>query len=144
MTRKEVSQVYYYSREIEKLEREVEKLQDRREQFETAALRSKKLDGMPRAAGGAGSPTELAGIGAAETKKLIDDMLVILRRYKYKLEMKRKEIYEYITTLDDPLIEQIIMYRCIDLCKWSQVAAYVGGDNTEDSVRKAFERHFDK
>ena len=142
MTRKEVSQIYYYNREIEKLERDVEELQARREQFETSNLRSTKLDGMPRAAGGKNNPVENAAIAAAEIKKAIDEQLKIIERYKYRIEMKRKEIYEYITTLDDPLIEQIIMYRCINMCKWSQVAAYVGGDNTEESVRKAFNRHF--
>ena len=144
MTRKEVSQIYYYNREIEKLEKDTEELQMRREQLETSALRSTKLDGMPRASGGKSSPTETAGIAAAEIKKAIDEQLKIIERYKHKIEMKRKEIYEYITTLDDPLIEQIIMYRCINLCRWSQVAEYVGGNNTEDSVRKAFERHFEE
>lgn len=142
MKRKEVTQIYHYSKEIEKLEREIDKLQERKAQIENSTLRSPKLDGMPRSGRGDGSPVEKAGILAGEIKTLIDEQIAIVERYKFKIEMKRKEIYEYITSLDDPQLEQIIMYRCINLCTWDQVAAYVGGQNTEDSVRMRFNRHF--
>lgn len=142
MTRKEVTQIYHYSKEIEKLERDIDELQERRSQIEDSVLRSPKLDGMPRSGKGSNSTTETAGILAAEIKQLINEQVQTIERYKYKIEMKRKEIYEYITSLEDPQLEQIIMYRCINLCTWDQVAAYVGGQNTEDSVRMRFNRHF--
>ena len=142
MTRKEVLQIYHYNKEIEKIERDIDELQERRRQLEDSVLRSPKLDGMPRSAKGTSRPTEAAGMAAAEMKRLIDEQIHTIERYKYKIELKRKEIYEYITSLEDPQLEQIIMYRCINLCTWEQVAAFVGGQNTEDSVRMRFNRHF--
>ena len=53
---------------------------------------------------------------------------------------KKKEIYDYIATIDDSLMRQIIMYRCLSLCTWEEVAIYVGGGNSADSVRKLFVR----
>jgi len=52
-------------------------------------------------------------------------------------------VYEYISELDDALVELIILYRCINLCTWDQVAAHIGGGNTADSVRMIFNRHFE-
>lgn len=142
MTRKEVLQIYHYDGLIERLQEEVEELQEKKERFEDAMLKSPKLNGMPRASGEKSDPTAAAGIAAAEIKKLIEEELQLIERYKYKRELARKEIYEYITTLDDPQLEKIIIYRCIDLKTWDQVAEKVGGGNTEGSVRMRFNRHF--
>lgn len=130
MTRKEITRIYYYNKEIEALENALDDI-------ETGSLQSPKLDGMPKAAQGKSNPTEERGIAAADLRTMIED-------YKRSIEIRRKEIYEYITQLDDPLMELIIMYRCINLCTWDQVAAYVGGQNTADSVRMAFNRHFEE
>ncbi len=53
------------------------------------------------------------------------------------------DIENYINSISDSHIRRIISLRVIDRLPWTQVAQQIGGGNTEDSVRKAFERHFD-
>ena len=130
MTKKEINQIYYYNKQIEKLTQDLIEI-------ETGQLRSPRLDGMPRAVQGKTDPTGNAAASAADIKVLIEE-------YRHKIEMKRREVYRYISELDDALIELIILYRCINLCTWDQVAAQIGGGNTADSVRMAFNRHFEE
>ena len=130
MTRKEINQIYYYNKQIEKLTQDLIDI-------ESGTYRSPQLDGIPRGASGKSDPTGTAGTSAADIKTLIEE-------YRYKIERKRREVYEYISELDDALVELIILYRCINLCTWDQVAAHIGGGNTADSVRMIFNRHFEE
>lgn len=123
MTRKELSQIYYINREIEMWERELESV---------TSLQSPRLDGLPRGSE-TGDSTANKALQAAEIREIINGLLA-------KLQLKRKEIYDYIATIDDSLMRQIIMYRCLSLCTWEEVAIYVGGGNSADSVRKLFVR----
>lgn len=128
MTKKEISQVYFLNREIEMWQRELEQLR-------SGGLQSPKLNGMPRA----GKISDPTGDKASEEANIELMIESLLERVKFA----RKEIYNYISSLDDSLLRQIIMYRCVSLCKWGEVAIYVGGNNTAESVRKIFDRHFE-
>ena len=128
MTKNEINQVYYLNREIEMWERQLKELRE-------GGLQSPKLNGMPRA----GTTSDSTGDKAteeADIELLIENLLV-------RIQLARKRVYEYIDSLDDSLVRQIIMYRCVSLCSWEEVAIYVGGRNTADSVRKVFDRHFE-
>lgn len=70
-----------------------------------------------------------------------------VRRLQRKLNRRIEELMdlveetnEYIESIDDSLIRQIIALRYINGLTWEQVAASIGGNNTADSVRKAAER----
>ena len=63
---------------------------------------------------------------------------------KSELEILRISITEYIMSIDDSLIRQIIKLRCIDLKTWTKIAIAVGGYNTADSVRMIYNRYIDK
>lgn len=131
MTKEEITKIYYYDRLIEELERELEEI-------EAADLQSPKLDGMPRSTRGKSDPTGDRGTMAADIKQTIEEM-------KRKMERKRKEIYEYIKTMDDdPQLSLIILHRCINLCTWDEVAARIEGPNSPDSLRMMFHRHFQR
>lgn len=123
MTRKELSEIYYINREIEMWKRELDDI---------TSLQSPRLDGLPRG-GETSDATAAKAVRAAQISETIDGLLA-------RLQLKRKEIYDYIATIDDSLMRQIIMYRCLSLCTWDEVARYVGGGNTADSVRKLFVR----
>ena len=56
---------------------------------------------------------------------------------------KQREIFEYIGSVDDSMIRMIIIFRCVDLCTWAEVAKNIGGPMTADSARMAFNRHFE-
>lgn len=46
--------------------------------------------------------------------------------------------------VDDPLMEQILHLYCVDGLPWRQVAAGIGGNNTEESVRKQYTRFMER
>lgn len=126
MTKEELNQVYYINREIEMWQRKLEELRE-------TELKAPELDGTPSGSQ-KGDPTGQKAIEIAGVEEIIDGLLV-------KLQIKRKEIYTYISGIDDSLMRQIVMYRCLSLCTWEEVAIYIGGRNTAESVRKMFERY---
>lgn len=74
-----------------------------------------------------------------------------IKRYEEKLRAAEGELLEllnaaeeYIESIDDSRLRLIIRLRVIDELSWRQVAQRIGGGNTEDGVRKAFDRLFDE
>ena len=59
-----------------------------------------------------------------------------------ELELLRQtnEIQRFINSIKDSHVRRIITLRVVDELSWNEVADRMGGMNTEDSVRKAFER----
>ena len=53
------------------------------------------------------------------------------------------EVEEFIASIKDSHIRRIVNLRIVDGLSWCEVARKIGG-NTEDSVRKAFERFMEK
>lgn len=53
------------------------------------------------------------------------------------------EIEDYISLIDDYLIVRIIRLRVIEGKSWKEVAKNIDG-NTEDSIKKAYYRHFEE
>lgn len=53
-------------------------------------------------------------------------------------------VEKYIEDIEDRLVQLILRYRYLDGLTWNEVAIKLGGDNTEDSVRKRAERHLEK
>ena len=60
------------------------------------------------------------------------------------LEMELMEtlnqVEEFIASVDDSRMRRIITLRFIDNLSWNKVADRIGGNNTEDSVKKSFYR----
>lgn len=56
----------------------------------------------------------------------------------------RNDVEEYIDTIDDSRMRRIIRMRFIDKLTWNQVANNIGGGNTEDSIRMAFNRFIEE
>ncbi len=54
---------------------------------------------------------------------------------------ERIRIERYIAKVEDSLLRQIFTYRFVNGLPWRQVAACVGGSNTEDSVRMLCKRY---
>ena len=50
------------------------------------------------------------------------------------------QVEEFIASLDDSRMRRIITLRFIENLSWNKVADRIGGNNTEDSVKKAFYR----
>ena len=130
MTRQEAYQIYY-------LNKEIKTLQDRLDRMRNSGLRSPKLDGMPRSSGGISKPVENQAVREADLEKRIERLLK-------RIQKQRRKIFMYIDNVEDPLLRMIIIFRCVDLCTWEEVAGNIGGPVTADSARKSFNRHFER
>lgn len=128
MNKRDLKQIYY-------IKLEIKMLSEKRDNLEQSILKSPKLDGMPRSAK-ISKQTEAKAIELAEIKEILEEL-------EYRTLVEAKKIYEYIRGIDDSLLRQIIIRRCIDLMTWREVADKVGGNNTEDSVRMYYERHIE-
>lgn len=75
------------------------------------------------------------------TKKIfLNQQKSTLAVFEYDLLNKTNEVQDFIVSIDDSRMRRIITARFIDRMSWNKVADRIGGGNTEDSVRMAFER----
>ena len=121
VSKKELSQLYYLSREIE---------QDRKrlEELEAAAQGStQQITGMPRAAGFG----DKVGKYAAEIAVLKGMIEQKLQRCWHEL----KRLNRYIASVEDSQMRQILTLRYINHMTWQQVASAMGNYNTADNLR---------
>lgn len=130
MTKKELSELYYLNREIEKLSKDLETLEN------SSYIGSSEITGLPRGNSKSDSVGKMA-IEIAEIKELIKLM-------KDESVLKYNKILRYINGINDVYIRMILSFRYINGLDWLQVAENIGGRNTADSVRMAHNRFLNK
>lgn len=92
------------------------------------------FSGMPRS----GSTRNVT----ADNLALYVDLKKEIEEQQAEYLRKQVEIEHFIGTVDDLYIRRIISYHFIDHLTWRQTAQRIGGGNTADSARKAFNRYF--
>ena len=127
MTNKELSQLYFLNKEIKQLESKLMELET------TAYKATPNLTGMP----GSGKCSDKVGRYAAE----IPDLKALINLNIEKCWHEKRRLERYIQSIDDSLIRQIFFLRYIELKKWEDVAASLGGNNTENSVKQIHSRY---
>lgn len=132
MDRHKLSQYYYLSKELGMWEKEYKELK------EMSYCKGQQITGMPF------QNTNLTSDKVADVAMKLITTTETINAYRVNLAVLRAEIDNYIITLDDMLLRQIILYRCIELKTWEQVAVSIGGGNTADSCRMYFNRKFPK
>lgn len=132
MTRRQLSQIYYLKKELQMWERELNEL------IQSSQVKAQSIDGIPFQNTGEVSDK------VAQTAIKIIEHTEMVEALRFNIAERVREIDEYIMTLDDPLLKQIIQYRCCKLMSWDKVATMVGGNNTADSCRKYFNRKIEK
>ena len=127
LNRDELKGIYYANKEIERLKRRVEEL-------ETDVINiTDKNNCMPKTYG--------------ETTRLIKDIIdtkEILWLRTQSLMINKDMAERYIASIPDILVRLVLAYRYIDNLSWYQVACNIGGNNTEESVKKIAYRYFNK
>lgn len=128
MTTKDLSQLYYLKKEIKHDE---ETLDELRTKYENP--NSPNLSGMP--AGGTGeSKIELLLESIVDTENIINAKM-------QECIAQRNIIERFIASIPDSLTRQIFEYRFVNGLPWSQVAANIGGGNTENGVKQLCSRY---
>lgn len=129
MTKAELEQIYYLNRELKLWETELER------------VRCKSLVGSPLPGNSHGSGVSDKVADRAERIIELENRIIAKRD---EIQRLRDEAVEYIYGIPDSLTRQIIYYRCVSLMSWRRVAYEVGGNNTEESVKKIYYRFFGK
>jgi len=127
LTRADLERVYY-------LKKDLEYWQERRANLEAdIAPPIKNIDGMPFAHTNAiTDPTQDKAIKLAQTARVIDGKI-------NEIQIAIAEIEKFILSLDDPLLRQIIIRRCVQCMTWAEVARTIGNQSA-DTVRQIYHR----
>ena len=126
MTKKELSQLFYLNREIQRNKDKLARLRGR------ATSTTSSISGMPHAAGISDKTALAAEIAYLDG---IIDAQIQQTFYEYN------RLIAYINGITDSATRQVIELRFVNGLTWQQVAYSIGGDNTADSVRKICDRH---
>lgn len=77
-------------------------------------------------------------------RRLLSTRKITLLSLKAEIDETLNSVYEFIASIESSHERRIITMRIIDKLSWRQIAQVMGGNNTEDSVRKAYERFLEK
>ena len=129
MTEKQLNQIYYLSKEKKMWEGKLKELTE---------IKAVSYDNS-----GAGHNSDISSpvVRLAEQREKIRE---IISAKLAEISYVEREILEYINTIDDSLVRQIMIHRHIELRSWVQVANAIGGNNTAESVRKIHDRFLQK
>lgn len=131
MTLKELSQLYYLNREIERDQERLEKLR-----ASASAPGAPNYDGMPK------SPSFENRLERYIAE--IVDLEAIIQAKITQCLHERARLERYIAEIPDSLTRQIFQLRFINGLTWLQIAYSVGGNNTEEGVRKRVYRYLEQ
>lgn len=132
MTVKELSQLYWLNREIEMDQERLAELEAK-----ATSISSPNLSGVP---GGSNHFDNKIQRYVAD----IVDLQMIIATKQQRCIHERSILERYIADIKDSLLRQIFTLRFINGLTWNQVAAHIGGNNTEASVKMACYRYIDK
>ena len=132
--------------QIKKIESEIAKTEKRLEEIETGEHVKDKVRGGP----GGNQSFNIEGIPVKEyerkktslyfKKLLLNKRKIDLEKLEIEIIKKTDEVETFISEIDDSRMRRIIRMRFIDNMSWNKVADNIGGGNTEDSIKKAFQR----
>lgn len=124
---KELNDYYLLSQAIEELENRIKHL-------EAQLYVSPRFDKVGTSESSGKNTTEKKYIHLLEKKEE-------LQRKKSELAERKIRIEVYIDNIADTLIRSIAIKRVLEKKRFRQIANELGGNNTEDSVKKMYYRH---
>ncbi|MFG6377726.1 MAG: sigma-70 family RNA polymerase sigma factor [Lachnospiraceae bacterium] len=128
MTAEEINSIYYINKEIEHIQKELYDLKTKN------FYKSNILTGMPK-----GNSEHDIFSDYAEDIKTLEDML----HYNLKkLQMERKKMEEFLSSIEDVELRLIVRLRAVNNMKWEEIGAELGMERT--TVSKKFYRFFRK
>lgn len=131
MTRQELKQVRYLKREIELLQEQIAAVE--------AEIVTDKVKGSDPDHPWTERSFIIKGLPGERNEKLLR-LRDRLERRKSDLQDMRAEIFEWVESVDDSLLRQVIILRHVNGLSWRQVAREIGAGTTWDSLRKMHDR----
>lgn len=126
VTREELSQLYFLRREIEGQKQRIRELRN--------TLKSPAMSGMPKS-GRVSDPV-------ARTAELIEKQEQLLIKSVQQCLKQQNRLLEFIGSVEDSRMRQILQYRHLDGLSWVQVAHRMSV--TPESVKMAYKRFLEK
>lgn len=128
MTKRDLEKVYFLKRELKMWEKRLEEL------YADISQDTKAADGMPHSVtNNVSSPTESKAIQIA-------DHIDMIKGKQAEIRIAIREVEAFIVGIDDPLIRQVVEFRCAYCMAWEDVAEKIGNKNTAESVRQMYHR----
>ena len=141
LTYEEFKNLYYINKNLSRLlslrelkEQRLEELRSR-----STALSGMNLSGMPRSPTRK-SKTEDVIIQIDILERELKELDLDISKERIRFDSVRRELKSVIDLCNDERIAMIMRYRFLDLRSWLSIAMELGGNNTEDAVRKACNR----
>ena len=125
MTTEQLDQIYYLTKEKQMWEDRLRELPD---------ITAVRYDSIGVSNSGISSPLQQIAEQREKIREIISAKLA-------EISFVEREILEYICSIDDSLMRQIMTHMHIELKSWLQVANTIGGNNTADSVRMMHDRY---
>lgn len=130
VSKRELSQLYYLSREVEQDRKRLEELEA------IAQGTTQQITGMPRI----GNAVDKIGKYAAEIADLRSEIEHKVQRCWHEL----RRLNRYIASVEDSQMRQILTLRYINHMTWQQVASAMGNYNTADNLRMQHNKFLSK
>ena len=121
-----------YSKELKEIKLYEDELDGMRMQ---SLAKGQVMSGMPFSTGTSDKVGNLA-VDIVDTSRIIEGKLIELRK-------KEAEVYDFIATIEDSWMRQIVYMRCVNCLRWNKIADKMGGLNTDKSVSKSYYRYLD-
>ena len=131
MTLKELSQLYWLNREIERDKERLEELKQK-----SRSISGQAITGMPSGGSPAGSSIDRC------VAEIVDLEMIISAKITQCMH-ERNRLERYIADIPDSLTRMIFTLRFINGLSWLQVALHIGGGNTADAVKKVCYRYLE-
>ena len=131
MTKEELSQIHWLNKEITMWQRKLESLENQ------SLVKGQQITGMPSGGSRTTSKVEDRVMRLVEIRERIQNL-------RDKAEREQVRLLNYIEGIEDGFVRQIIVYRFVEDFTWKEVARKLGGNNSSESVRKAFQRFLQK
>lgn len=130
MNLKQLSQLYYLNKLIQRDENRLEQMRARLTNL------TPTLSGMP----GTPGPADKVGEGVAE----LVDLMTKIQEDRHAYEAEKAKLESYLRCIEDTQTRLIFILRFVDLKSWGDVASAIGGNNTDNSVKKTCYRYLKK
>jgi len=130
MDKKTLYRLFYLPKQIELKKRQIQRIMER------LTATSPNLSGMPHGSG----VHDKVGDGVVELVTKKEELEEMKRGY----EQEEKQINDWIDAIEDPQIRTIVELRFREDMSWNEVADFIGGNNSENSVRMLLNRYLEK